>query len=87
MLDLSSILNNDIFTPEEQLEIIKYIDAQLEQQEILLRRLDQIARQASKDDTLDAERRQLQAKAMQIQEEIDRISERFPQTFIIDNNI
>lgn len=87
MLDLSSILNNDAFTPEEQLEIIRYIDAQLAQMELLLRRLDQLARQSSEDDTLDAERQRLQAKTRQIQEEIDRISERLPQTFIIDNNI
>lgn len=84
MLDISSILNNDVFTPEEQLEIIRYIDAQLEQQELLLYRLERIARQASRNDTLDAERQQLQAKAMQIQEEIDRISERLPNTFIVE---
>lgn len=87
MLDISSILNNDVFTPEEQLEIIRYIDAQMAQMELLLRRLDQLARQSSKDDTLDSERRRLQAKARQIQKEIDRISERFPKTFIIDDSI
>lgn len=87
MLDISSILNNDVFTPEEQLEIIRYIDAQLAQMELLLRRLDQLARQASENDTLESERRRLQVKTMQIQEEINRISEQFPQTFIIDNNI
>ena len=47
MLDISTILNNETFTPEEQLEIIKYIDAQLEQMELLLYRLDQLARRAS----------------------------------------
>lgn len=87
MLDISSILNNNAFTPEEQLEIIRYIDAQLAQMELLLRRLDQLAQQASENDTLDAERQRLQAKARQIQEEIDRISERLPKTFIIDNGI
>ena len=46
MLDISTILNNETFTPEEQLEIIKYIDAQ----------------------------------------EIDRISERLPNTYIITND-
>lgn len=87
MLDISSILNNNAFTPEEQLEIIRYIDTQLAQMELLLRRLDQLAQQASENDTLDAERQRLQAKARQIQEEIDRISERLPKTFIIDNGI
>ena len=35
MIDISTILNNETFTPEEQLEIIKYIDAQLEQMELI----------------------------------------------------
>lgn len=29
MLNISSILNNDAFTREEQLEIVRYMDAQL----------------------------------------------------------
>lgn len=86
MLNISTILNNDVFTPEEQLEIIKYIDAQLEQMEILLGRLELIAAQASKDDTQNAERRRLQEKVKQIQEGIDQISKRLPQTFIMENN-
>ena len=53
MLDISTILNNETFTPEEQLEIIKYIDAQLEQMELLLYRLDQLARRASRDDVME----------------------------------
>ena len=56
MLDISTILNNETFTPEEQLEIIKYIDAQLEQMELLLYRLDQLARRASRDDIMEEER-------------------------------
>lgn len=87
MLNISTILNNDVFTPEEQLEIIKYIDAQLEQMEILLGRLELLAAQASKDDTQNAERKRLQEKVKQIQEGIDQISERLPQTFIMDNTI
>ena len=87
MIDISTILNNETFTPEEQLEIIKYIDAQLEQMELLLYRLDQLARQASRDDLLDAERQRLQEKTKQIEEEIDRISERLPNTYIISNDI
>ena len=87
MLDISTILNNETFTPEEQLEIIKYIDAQLEQMELLLYRLDQLARQASRDDLLDAERQRLQEKTKQIEAEIDRISERLPNTYIISNDI
>lgn len=87
MLNISSILNNDAFTPEEQLEIIRYMDAQLAQMELLLCRLDQLARRASEDDTLDAERRRLQTKANQIQREIDRISERLPKTFIMENGL
>ena len=82
MLDISSILNNDAFTPDEQMEIIRYIDAQLEQTELLLYRLDRIARQAGNADTLDSERQRLQAKADQIKKEIDRISQRLPKTFI-----
>ncbi len=82
MLDISSILNNDAFTPDEQMEIIRYIDAQLEQMELLLYRLDRIARQAGNADTLDSERQRLQAKADQIKKEIDRISQRLPKTFI-----
>lgn len=85
MLDISTILNNDAFTPEEQLEIIKYIDSQLEQIELLLYRLDQIARKAAGDNVSDTEREQLQQKMKQIQEEIDRISERLPNTYIIGN--
>ncbi len=87
MLNISSILNNDAFTREEQLEIVRYMDAQLEQMELLLCRLDQLARQASEDGTLDAERRRLQTKVNQIQKEIDRISERFPRTFIMENGL
>ncbi|MCI9166612.1 MAG: hypothetical protein HFH01_00205 [Dorea sp.] len=87
MIDISTILNNETFTPEEQLEIIKYIDAQLEQMELLLYRLDQLARQASRDDLLDAERQRLQEKTKQIEAEIDRISERLPNTYIISNDI
>ena len=84
MLDISTILNNETFTPEEQLEIIKYIDAQLEQMELLLYRLDQLARRASRDDIMEEER--LQENSKQIQEEIDRISERLPNTYIITND-
>ena len=87
MIDISTILNNETFTPEEQLEIIKYIDSQLEQMELLLYRLDQLARQASRDDLLDAERQRLQEKTNQIEAEIDRISERLPNTYIISNDI
>ncbi len=86
MLDISTILNNETFTPEEQLEIIKYIDAQLEQMELLLYRLDQLARRASRDDIIEEERLRLQEKSKQIQEEIDRISERLPNTYIITND-
>ena len=86
MLDISTILNNETFTPEEQLEIIKYIDAQLEQMELLLYRLDQLARRASRDDIMEEERLRLQEKSKQIQEEIDRISERLPNTYIITND-
>lgn len=87
MIDISTILNNETFTPEEQLEIIKYIDAQLEQMELLLYRLDQLARQASREDILDTERQRLQEKTKQIEAEIDRISERLPNTYIISNDI
>ncbi len=87
MLDISTVLNNEAFTPEEQLEIIKYIDSQLEQIELLLYRLDQIARKAAGDNVSDTEREQLQQKMKQIQEEIDRISERLPNTYIIENEI
>lgn len=86
MLDISTILNDETFTPEEQLEIIKYIDAQLEQMELLLYRLDQLARRASRDDIMEEERLRLQEKSKQIQEEIDRISERLPNTYIITND-
>ncbi len=86
MIDISTILNNEAFTPEEQLEIIKYIDAQLEQMELLLYRLDQLARKAAGDDILDAERKLLQEKTKQIEQEIDRISERLPNTYIITND-
>ena len=86
MIDISTILNNETFTPEEQLEIIKYIDAQLEQMELLLYRLDQLARRASRDDIMEEERLRLQEKSKQIQEEIDRISERLPNTYIITND-
>lgn len=86
MIDISTILNNEAFTPEEQLEIIKYIDAQLEQMELLLYRLDQLARKAAGDDILDAERKILQEKTKQIEQEIDRISERLPNTYIITND-
>lgn len=86
MLDISTILNNETFTPEEQLEITKYIDAQLEQMELLLYRLDQLARRASRDDIMEEERLRLQEKSKQIQEEIDRISERLPNTYIITND-
>ena len=87
MIDISTILNNETFTPEEQLEIIKYIDAQLEQMELLLYRLDQLARQASRDDLLDAERQRLQEKTKQIEAEIVRISVWLPNTYIISNDI
>ncbi len=87
MINISAILDNEAFTPEEQLELIKYIDAQLEQMELLLYRLDSIAKQAAGNSILDAERQRLQQKANRIQEEIDRISKRLPNSFIIENAI
>ncbi|MCI8321703.1 MAG: hypothetical protein HFH02_11600 [Dorea sp.] len=87
MLDITTILDKETFTPEEQLEIIQYIDAQLEQMELLLYRLDRLAKQASGNDVLDTERRQLQTKARQIEETIDLISKRLPQTFISQNKV
>ena len=75
MLDISTILNNETFTPEEQLEIIKYIDAQLEQMELLLYRLDQLARRASRDDIMEEERLRLQEKSKQMMIPISFIKE------------
>jgi len=54
--------------------------------ELLLYRLDQLARRASRDDIMEEERLRLQEKSKQIQEEIDRISERLPNTYIITND-
>lgn len=87
MLDISTIINKETFTPQEQLEIIKYIDAQLEQMELLLYRLDRLAKQASTNNVLDMERQQLQTKAKQIEKTIDQISKRLPKTFITKNDI
>lgn len=80
--DILKIIENGNFTPEEQLELVKYIDSRLEQMETLLYRLDRLARQALNEGTMDSERSRLQKEVKRIEAEIDRISEQLPRTYL-----
>lgn len=80
--DILKIIENGAFTPEEQLTLVKYIDSRLERMELLLYRLDRLARQALDSRTMDSERLRLQGEVKKIEAEIDRLSEQLPRTFI-----
>lgn len=80
--DILKIIENGNFTPEEQLELVKYIDSRLEQMETLLYRLDRLAKQALNEGTMDSERIRLQKEVKRIEAEIDRISEQLPRTYL-----
>ncbi len=80
--DILKIIENGAFTPQEQLELIKYIDPRLEQMELLLYRLDQLARRSLDSKTADSERTRLQSEVQRIESEINRISEQLPRVYI-----
>lgn len=80
--DILKIIEDGAFTPEEQLALVKYIDSRLEQMELLLYRLDRLARQALDNRTMNSERLRLQGEVQKIEAEIDRLSEQLPRTFI-----
>ena len=81
--DILKIIENGNFTPEEQLELVKYIDSRLAQLEYLLYCLDCLARRALDDRTMDSERIRLQKEVQKIEAEINRLSEQLPRTFVI----
>ncbi len=66
--------DDERFHAEIQLELIRYIDTRLEQIELLLHKLDRLARLAVRDNAQEAERKQLQAEVIRLQQEIDRIA-------------
>ncbi len=66
--------DNKLFCAEIQLELVRYIDTRLEQIELLLYKLDRLARLAVRDAAQEAERKQLQTEVVRLQQEIDRIA-------------
>lgn len=68
--------NDTLLFLQVQQELVRYLDIRLEQLELLLYRLDRIARQASKDATEAQERQKLQEEVVKIQNDIDRIAAR-----------
>ena len=72
----------DAFTPEEQLTLVKYIDSRLERMELLLYRLERLARQALDSRTMDSEKLRLQGEVQKIETEIDRLSEQLRRIFV-----
>lgn len=70
MLD---VLNTELLAMEEQQKLLRYIDQRLEQIELLLYRMEALAKQAATD-IPDAERISIQKRIEQLKEEMDRIS-------------
>ncbi len=61
---------------------MKYIDSRLERMELLLYRLERLARQALDSRTMDSEKLRLQGEVQKIETEIDRLSEQLPRIFV-----
>lgn len=80
--DILKIIEDGAFTPEEQLTLVKYIDSRLERMELLLYRLERLARQALDSRTMDSEKLRLQGEVQKIETEIDRLSEQLPRIFV-----
>ena len=80
--DILKIIEDGAFTPEEQLTLVKYIDSRLERMELLLYRLERLARQALDSRTMDSEKLRLQGEVQKIGTEIDRLSEQLPRIFV-----
>lgn len=80
--DILKIIEDGAFTPEEQLTLVKYIDSRLERMELLLYRLERLARQALDSRTMDSEKLRLQEEVQKIETEIDRLSEQLPRIFV-----
>ncbi len=76
-----NIFDDRLFTPEEQLELVRYADSCLEQIEHLLYKLEQLAQQSAEDSTRDEERRRLQEQVAQLEQEIAEIAEMTPPVF------
>ena len=80
--DILKIIEDGAFTPEEQLTLVKYIDSRRERMELLLYRLERLARQALDSRTMDSEKLRLQGEVQKIETEIDRLSEQLPRIFV-----
>ena len=80
--DILKIIEDGAFTPEEQLTLVKYIDSRLERMELLLYRLERLARQALDSRTMDSEKLRLQGEVQKIETEIDRLSDQLPRIFV-----
>lgn len=80
--DILKIIEDGAFTPEEQLTLVKYINSRLERMELLLYRLERLARQALDSRTMDSEKLRLQGEVQKIETEIDRLSEQLPRIFV-----
>ena len=80
--DILKIIEDGAFTPEEQLTLVKYIDSRLERMELLLYRLERLARQALDSRTMDSEKLRLQGEVQKIETEIDRLSEQLQRIFV-----
>lgn len=79
---MSEIPNDALMLVQIQQELIRYLDIRLEQLELLLCRMDRLARQAAKDTAKAQERRELQQEVILLRDEIDKIAEKINGTYL-----
>lgn len=79
---MSEIPNDALMLVQVQQELIRYLDIRLEQLELLLCRMDRLARQAAKDTAKAQERRELQQEVILLRDEIDKIAEKINGTYL-----
>ncbi len=72
--------NDDVFTPEEQVELAIYFDERLEKTELLLGQMKELAELAASEVSA-RKRGQLQKELTELEREIDRIAEELPVTY------
>jgi len=78
--------NDDVFTPEEQLELARYIDERLEKAEFLLYQMKELAELAANEASA-RRRNQLQREVDALKHEIDRIADELPVTYTFPDGI
>lgn len=79
---MSEIPNDALMLVQVQQELIRYLDIRLEQLELLLCRMDRLARQAAADTAKAQERRELQQEVILLRDEIDKIAEKINGTYL-----